>query len=448
MPKTFAIVNLGCAKNAVDGEGMGQVLLGAGLTVADPARADLVVVNTCGFIQAATDESVEELVAFAKRKRPGQLLVAAGCLAEKWGEGLRVELPEVDAVLGTRRWPEIAALVAESERGLRPTWTGGDGPEATLPRVRRTAHQASAYVKIADGCSSACAFCVIPLIKGPYRSRSVADVVAEASELAEQGVKELVLVAQDTTAYGRDRGERSGLVRLVEGVLAATPSVPWLRLMYAYPTHLDDDLLRMMAAEPRLVSYLDIPLQHAHPAALRRMRRPAGDPRQLVDHARALVPDLTIRSTFIAGFPGETDEEFDALLGFLEEARLDRVGVFAYSREEGAPAAAMAEQVPEAVKQRRVDEAMRLQRKISLARNRAQVGRVLAVLVEGTAPVEMKGRARRSKREVMVCGRSYRDAPEVDGLVFFPGKANPGEMVKVRISEALPYDLLGERVVG
>jgi ribosomal protein S12 methylthiotransferase len=281
------------------------------------------------------------------------------------------------------------------------------------------------------------------LLKGAYRSRPKDEIVAEARALGEQGVKELVLVAQDSTAYGRDRGERDGLVRLVEAILAAAPGVPWLRVMYAYPTHLDDAFLRLMASERRLLSYLDIPLQHAHPEVLRRMLRPAGDPRRLVEHVREQVPEVALRSTFIVGFPGETEEEYQSLLRFLGDAQLDRVGVFPYSQEEGASAATMAGQVPEDTKARRVEQAMLLQQGISLARNRAIVGHELDVLVEGTAPVERDGKGKR-RREVLACGRSYRDAPEVDGLVLFPGKAAPGELVRVAITEALPYDLLGK----
>ncbi len=443
MPKTYAIVSLGCAKNTVDAEGMEQVLRAAGyLPARDPARAEVILVNTCGFIQAASDESLSAIERFARRKRPGQLLIAAGCLAQRLGDTLLAELPEVDAVLGTRRWGEVADLVEAAQRGERPLWTGDGRPE---PQVRRLAREASAYVKIADGCSAGCAFCSIPLIKGPYRSRPYEQVVAEAAELARQGVQEIVLVAQDTTFYGRDRGERGALVRLLRGILAAAPGLPWLRLMYAYPGHVDDDLLQLMAAEPRLLPYVDLPLQHAHPDVLRRMRRPAGDPRQAVARIRQAVPDVAIRSTFIVGYPGETEAEFATLLRFLEEAQLDKVGVFAYSHEEGTAAAELAGQVPAEVAARRLDEAMRLQQGISFARNRAQVGRVLPVLVEGTAPLAGGGRGRR-RREVLVCGRSYRDAPEVDGLVVFRGQAKPGELVRVRISEALPYDLVGDLV--
>ncbi|MCL5111035.1 MAG: 30S ribosomal protein S12 methylthiotransferase RimO [Chloroflexi bacterium] len=446
MPKSFSVINLGCAKNEVDGEGLRQVLLAAGHTAAlSPAHADVVVVNTCGFIQAATDESLAELRRLAASKRPGQMLVAAGCLAERLGAQIAQEVPQVDAVLGTLRWGEIARLLeAAAGSGERPAWIGVGTPEPCVPRQ---AHGGSAYLKIADGCSAACAFCTIPAIKGPYRSRPEEDIVGEAAALAAQGVRELVLIAQDSTYYGRDRGERGALVRLLERLLAVTPAVPWLRLMYAYPTHLDGDLLRLMAAEPRLVPYLDLPLQHAHPDVLRRMGRPARDPLQLVAELRQAVPGLTLRSTFIVGFPGESDAEFGALLRFLEAVRLERVGVFAYSAEDGTPAAEMPGQVPEEAKQRRLGEAMRLQQNISLALNREQIGRTLDVLVEGRGRLERgPSRGHQRRGQVLVCGRSRRDAPEVDGLVFFPGAAQPGDMVRVRVTQALPYDLVGRQL--
>ena len=442
MPKTYAISTLGCAKNTVDSEGIAHLLRAAGyLPAGRPDMADVVVVNTCGFIKAATDESLAEIARLARAKRQGQLLVAAGCLAERLGNALREDLPAVDAVLGTRRWGEVASLIEEAGGGSRPCWTGEGKPE---PQVRRLARQASAYLKVADGCSAGCSFCSIPLIKGPYRSRPREQIVAEAADLAAQGVKEIVLVAQDTTAYGRDRGERDGLARLLGDLLAATPSVPWLRLMYAYPTHLDDRVLALMAREPRLLPYVDLPLQHANPAVLRRMRRPTIDPKELVARVRDAVPDVTLRSTFIVGFPGETEAEFESLLQFLEDARLDKVGVFAYSAEEGTIAAGLPDQIPDDVKRRRLDRAMRLQQRVSLEQNRRQIGRVLDVLVEGAAPVGRSGRGRVGA--ALVCGRSYRDAPEVDGLVLFRGRAKAGQLVRVRITRALAYDLVGEVV--
>lgn len=447
MSKTYSIVTMGCAKNTVDSEAMEQVLAADGFTPAkQPRWADVVIVNTCGFIQSATDESVDMLKQLARKKRKGQILVAAGCLAQKLGADLTRHVPQIDAVLGTRRWGEVAAIVREAQAGTRPCWTGGGAEE---PVVRRKAAGASAYLKIADGCDAGCAFCAIPLIKGPYRSRPREALVAEAADLARQGVRELILVAQDTTAYGRDRGERDGLLRLVEQILAAGPGLEWLRLMYAYPTHLDEDLLRLMATEPRLLPYVDIPLQHAHPEVLRRMRRPVLDPRVVVERIRRHVPEAAIRTTFIVGYPGETEEEFASLLRFIEQARLDRVGVFAYSAEAGTVAAELPGQVPADVAQRRVEAAMLAQQQVSLDINRSFVGKTLDVLVEGTSEVEMAatgGGKRRARRSVLTCGRSYRDAPEVDGLVLFPAEARPGEMVRVRVSEALPYDLLGERV--
>lgn len=446
MPISFCVVNLGCAKNSVDGEGLQQVLLSAGYVVAETAdRADVVVVNTCGFIQAATDESLAMLADLARRKRQGQLLVAAGCLAERLGPDLPRRVPAIDAVLGTRRWSEVADLVAAAARGERPQYTGVGAPE---PRLARAATGATAYLKIADGCSAGCAFCAIPAIKGPYRSRPEDMITAEAVDLAAQGVQELVLIAQDCTAYGRERGQGGSLVGLLKRLLAAVPDVPWLRLMYAYPSHVDDALLTLMAGESRLLPYLDLPLQHAHPEVLRRMRRPAGDPRQLVARIREAVPGIVLRSTFIVGYPGETEGEFATLLRFLDEARLERVGIFPYSAEEGTPAAALADQVPDDVRQRRLDEAMRLQQRISLDRNREQVGKILDVLVEGRAELveaerQKRGRNGRRRRR-LVRGRSYRDAPEVDGLVFFEGNAVAGDMVQIRVTRALPYDLVGD----
>ncbi|MHB1133881.1 MAG: 30S ribosomal protein S12 methylthiotransferase RimO [Chloroflexota bacterium] len=444
--KSFAVVNLGCPKNEVDAEGLEQVLLRAGYSPApSPEMADIVVVNTCGFIQAATDESLNTIATLAAGKRQGQLLVAAGCLAQRLGGTLIQQVEAVDAVLGTLRWGEIGELLAAAERGERPVWTG-EGPVA--PAVPRLARGASAYLKIADGCSAACAFCAIPSIKGSYRSRPEDDIVREARQLAEGGVRELVLIAQDTTFYGRDRGERNALVPLVRRLLDAVPDVPWLRLMYAYPTHVDDDLLSLMAAEPRLLPYADLPLQHAHTDVLRRMGRPTSDPLALVTRMRDAVPGLALRSAFIVGFPGETDEEFGTLLRFLEQARLERVGVFAYSPEADTRAVTLPEQVPSATKARRLDEAMRLQQGISLALNREQIGRVLTVLIEGEAPLVMPARRgrRQSRPRMLTCGRSYRDAPEVDGLVLLESPAQPGEMVQVRVTRALPYDLVGTRL--
>ncbi len=438
----FYVETLGCPKNLVDAQAMARTLESMGhRAVDDPRRADLLLVNTCGFVEDARRESLGALRRLARAKRRGQWLVAAGCLSQYWGESLSGKIPGVDALLGTRRWSEIGALLSELEktpahRGREVYARLGDPPETTEAAGAGYARQgASAYVKIADGCSAPCAFCAIPLIKGPASSRPVEAIVSEAAGLVRQGVREIVLVAQDTTAYGRDRGEPDALPGLIDAILQAAPDLHWLRLMYTYPGHVSPRLVERMVGDARVCHYLDLPLQHAHPAVLRRMLRPADvdRTRRLVDDLRAAMPDLALRSTFIVGFPGETDAEFQALAGFLEEIRFDHVGVFRYSPEEGTAAAALPGPVSEQVKAERYEWLMGLQQQISRERNAAQVGRTLQVLVEGQG-------------DGLSVGRSYRDAPEVDGLVFFPGEVEAGEIVPVQITGAAEYDLFGEAV--
>jgi ribosomal protein S12 methylthiotransferase len=436
----YYLESLGCPKNLVDAHGMSRLLKQMGhRPVEEPHQAQLLIVNTCGFIEDAREESLDELRQLARQKRPGQALVAAGCLPQYWGEALLKAVPGVDALLGTRRWSEIGVLIAglaggASERrqpslallGEPSLDAGGVGP--------RTARQeATAYLKIAEGCSAPCAFCAIPLIKGPAASRPAGAVVADAVELVRQGVREIVLIAQDTTAYGRDRGERDALPGLVEAILDAAPGLQWLRLMYAYPGHVSPRLIEVMAGDARVCHYLDLPLQHAHPDTLRRMKRPANvkRTRHLIADLREAMPDIALRTSFIVGYPGETEAEFKALLDFVAASRFDRVGVFLYSPEEGTPAASLPDPVPEEVKAERYDRLMALQQGISLELNRAQVGRTLDVLVEGQG-------------DGLSVGRSYRDAPEIDGMVIVPGEVPVGEMVPARITGAMEYDLIGE----
>lgn len=459
----FWIYTLGCPKNEVDSEGLSRVLIDAGHQLAgSPDEADIVVVNTCGFIEAARHESLELLreVAALKGahsyKRPNggrggrpsrgaakaaKMLIAAGCLAERYGERLSTEIDGIDAILGTRRWAEVARVVERVRHDERPCWIGA-GDEPT--RIDRTATSPSAYVKIADGCDAGCTFCAIPSIKGPYRSRPMPAVIDEIRQLVERGVKEVVLIAQDTTAYGRDLGLRDGLAELLDSIVEQVPELPWIRLLYAYPQFITPRLLETMARHQRVLRYVDLPLQHAHPRVLKRMSRPHGDPREVVARLRTALPEVALRTTFIVGFPGETEDEFRALLEFIEDARFDRVGVFTYSAEEGTPAATMPGQVPERVKRRRYDRAMRLQQKISLELNRQWVGRSLDVLVEGQVEAEESNEAGTLGQWV---GRSFRDAPEIDGLVFVEGQAAVGRIVPVHITGALEYDLVG-RVVA
>lgn len=441
MPR-FYLITLGCPKNVVDSEGIHRQMVAAGFEPTDrPRRADVLIVNTCGFIGDALDESLATLGELASAKRPGQVLVAAGCLSERDGETLFAKVKGIDAILGTRRWAEIAGLVEQARTTReRLAWTGDPAdapsgpwcPDAPMPRV---AGQASAYLKIADGCSATCAFCTIPRIKGPYRSRRMDAILAEAKALADSGAREIILIAQDTTSYGRDMGN-GGLPRLLRALSAELPSVPWIRVMYAYPQFVTPELIDVMARLPNVCRYLDMPLQHAHPDVLKRMRRPSDMDavRRLLDSLRQALPDIALRTTFIVGYPGETEAQFQALLDFMAEARFDHVGVFRYSREPGTPAADLPGQVPEGVKRARYEQAMALQQEISRARNAALVGRVLDVLVDGAG-------------DGISVGRTYRDAPEIDGLVLMPGELPVGSFVRARITGAMEYDLLGE-VVG
>jgi ribosomal protein S12 methylthiotransferase len=435
----FYLESLGCPKNLVDAQGMARLLKRLGhLPVGDPSQAQVLIVNTCGFIEDAREESLGELRELARSKGAGQVLVAAGCLSQRWGRRLARDVPGVDALLGTRRWHEIGSLVRGLQRsGDRPSRDAvmllGD-PRQADDDIDRVAWQgATAYLKIADGCSAPCAFCAIPLIKGPAASRTAGAVVEDAVTLVRQGIKEIILIAQDTTAYGLDRGERDALPGLMEAILQAAPELGWLRLMYTYPGRVSPRLIEVLANDARVCHYLDLPLQHAHPDVLRRMRRPSDvdRTRQLIADLRAAIPDVALRTSFIVGYPGETEAEFRALLDFVAEIRFDRVGVFLYSPEEETAAAALPDPTPEEVKAERYEQLMALQQGISLGINQTQVGRTLDVLIEGQG-------------DGLSVGRSYRDAPEIDGLVLLPGDLAAGEMVPVRITQATEYDLIGE----
>jgi ribosomal protein S12 methylthiotransferase len=432
---SFYLVSLGCPKNLVDSTALATLLERAGyIAVDDPEEADLLIVNTCGFIAPAREESFAALQELALNKRPGQRLIAAGCYAQRSPQELAAVLPSIDGLLGTRRWAEIVPFVeqVEASPAARPCFAGESrGGVSDIHHV--AAQGASAYLKIADGCSHTCAFCAIPLIKGRAVSRSPEAILADARWLAERAVQEIILIAQDTTVYGHDLGMREGLAGLLERLAMAVPEVPWLRLMYAYPGRISEQLIETMASHSQIVPYLDLPLQHAHPAVLRRMRRPANvaKVRRTIERLRAALPEIAIRTTFLVGFPGESEAEFQTLLDFVAEMEFDRVGVFTYSHEEGTPAARLADNVPPGLKKERRERLMQIQQPISLAKNQAHVGRTLDVLIEG-------------QDEGLSVGRSYRDAPEVDGLVLAQADLPVGQIVPLRITEALEYDLLGE----
>ena len=430
-----ALITLGCPKNLVDAEAMAVVLRDAGWATASRADdADVIIVNTCGFIQPAVAESMDAIRELAAAKRPGQRLIVAGCLAERSAGAIVQAAPAVDAVLGTLRWAEIAEVLrlpAQTEPRILT------GPGSARPTIDRVATGSSAYIKISEGCDAACAFCTIPTIKGGQISRPMAALVAEAAELARRGVHELVLIGQDTTSYGRDLGLDDGLATLLGAICDAIPEHLWLRCMYAYPTRLSDRLLATMRERPQLVEYLDMPLQHSHPDVLGRMGRPRGDALRLLDRVRTAVPEVAIRSTFIVGFPGETDAEFEHLLAFLRTARLDRVGIFEFSSEPGTPAAVMPNQVPGEVMRERAQQVAALQEELSRQALRALVGTEMPVLIEGA--VERPGR----NRGCTVVGRSRRDAPEVDGLVYVREPVRSPAFVRVRIDSSSAHDLYG-----
>ena len=457
----FHIITLGCPKNQVDSEGMSSILAAQGHThVAHVSDADVIVVNTCSFIAAAREETLAVLHEVAARKTPGQYLVAAGCMAESHG-ALVAAAPGVDALLSTREWMRIgdviqalrhepAVAAPSATREIIPLTSAPASPaDLSVPGayadwrtapIRRHVAGPSAYLKISDGCNLRCAFCTIPSFKGDMRSKAPGAILGEAQQLVAAGVKEIVLVAQHLTDYGRDLGLKNGLALLLDELCAVLPEDRWVRLMYAYPHGIDERLIATMARHPQICRYLDMPLQHAHPETLRRMRRPPDSDRtrRLIADLRAAMPDIALRSTFIVGFPGETNTEFRALTAFLEEVQFDRVGVFRYSREPGTPAASLSDQIPQRVIERRWHTIMRLQQGISRRCNHRWVGRVIRVLVEGQGLTD-DGRP-------LSVGRSFRDAPEVDGQVLCWGTAAAGTFVDVRVTQALDYDLWGEVV--
>ena len=435
------MVSLGCPKNQMDAELMLARLRDAGYEItAESGLADVVVVNTCGFIEDAKKEAIDNILEFAQLKKEGQIrgIVVTGCLAQRYQDELARELPECDGVLGLGANADIVEAVDTVLSGGKAVsfpdrcrWVL-DGPRLlTTPSF-------FAYMRIADGCNNRCAYCAIPLIRGDLRSREMDSLVREAEGLAAQGVRELVLVAQDTTMYGQDLAGRSLLPELLER-LCAVDGLRWIRLLYCYPEHITDELLSVMRRQPKVLRYLDVPLQHCSGRVLRAMNRP-GDRESLTalfGRIREALPGVVLRTTILVGFPGETEADFEELCAFIKELRFERLGCFAFSSEEGTPAASMPGQIPETVKSRRRDIVMQTQERIADAYNQAQLGKTLDVLVE-------------SFDRYAECwfGRSAADAPDIDGKVFFTTKTRvaPGDLIRVRITDCLDWDLLGERV--
>jgi ribosomal protein S12 methylthiotransferase len=433
--KNYYLVSLGCAKNSVDSESMAALLNQSGYRPVDkPGQAGVMIVNTCGFIAQAREESLAVLQELAEAKKSGQLLVAAGCLTERSRQLMLDRIDGVDGFIGTRRWMDILDLLEEMKQ--EPHTPRYHLPEAaTVGKDEKGVHRAalqgaSAYLKIADGCRRPCAFCSIPLIKGTTVSRPMEAIVADAAALQEAGVQELILIAQDTTDYGHDLGLQDGLVKLLKKMLPAVPQIPWVRLLYAYPGYVTDGLIELMASQPQLLHYMDIPLQHAAPDMLKRMKRPSDMDwvNRTIAKMRNAMPDLALRTTFIVGYPGETESEFQTLLDFIEETKFDHVGAFTFSFEPGTASEPLGDPIPEEVKQERLERLMKLQEKISLGRNQSFIGRGLDVLIEGSG-------------DGISVGRSYRDAPEIDGMVIIEEEVEGGQIIPVQVTGAMTHDL-------
>jgi ribosomal protein S12 methylthiotransferase len=434
------IVTLGCAKNEVDSEEIAGVLSQAGYAVDGTARkTDVTVINTCGFLESAKEESIAAIRAAIRERTAGRTgsVIVAGCLVQRLGEDLKKLAPGADLYVGVGQMGRFDQIVGETI-GRRDGHVQVTPPEhlwADVTTRTRTGKPWSAYLKVSEGCDHQCTFCTIPSFRGKHVSKPLERVLQEANHLARTGTREINLIAQDVTQYGYDLYREFTLPKLLRE-LNGIDGLDWIRILYFYPNRLTDEVIEAMATLPKVAKYIDIPLQHAHPDVLRRMKRPWDGERylKLFENVRAAIPEVAIRTTFIVGFPGETDEEFNYLLEFMEAAKLDRVGVFPFSREPGTPSHDMDGQISLKVKNERVDRLMRKQQKISLAVNQSWVGRSLPVLID-------------ERQGDWWVGRSFRDAPEIDGLVFCRGDAAPGQMVQVAVDAAEPYDLYG-RIEG
>lgn len=449
---TVHLTSLGCPKNLVDSEVMLGLLLEQGFTpVSEPEEADILLVNTCGFIQSAVEEGIDTILGLIELKKSSSArVVVAGCMVKRYGADLVKELPEVDLFLGTEEVATIGdrlrALVAGGSCATLPGAADRFREQSEIPpflmnsdlprRLATPLHRA--YLKVTEGCDNRCSYCLIPSIRGALRSRALPDILREARGLAAAGVKELTLVAQDLTAYGLDLRGAPKLPELLNGLLRDT-NIPWIRLLYLYPSRVKLDLIALVAEEPRILPYFDLPFQHVSDRVLKAMNRPYGEAviRELVGEIRRTLPEAAIRSTFMVGFPGEEEEDMERLAAFMADCRLDHVGIFTYFNEEGCAAAVLPRQCPDELKEQRRDRLMALQAEISLAANLARVGRVEEVLVEGVS----------GESELLLEGRTRYQAPEVDGCVYIAdGQCRAGELVRVKITEAHPYDLVGEIV--
>jgi len=442
MNKSVFISTLGCSKNLVDSEVMLNILLENGLQKVDsPRLADIAVINTCGFIESAKEESINEILEIAKYKQIGKLkyLIVTGCLSQRYSEELKKELPEVDSFLGTTSFEHIYNIIQGLELGENNSLIL-DINHDLKPDSKRSllTEKYTAFLKIAEGCDNLCTYCIIPKLRGKYRSRKLEDIVKEAKELAASGVKEIIIIAQDTTKYGMDIYNEKSLPRLLRE-LNAIEDLNWIRFLYSYPEDIDLDLILAVKESDKVCSYFDMPIQHSHDQVLKRMNRKTTGKHieDTIALIRAHIPEAVLRTTLITGFPGETDEEFDALYDFVKKIEFDRLGVFAYSKEEGTPAAIMSGQVAEEIKEERKNKIMQLQQEISLRKNQALLGKDFEVIIEKEIEPNLYE------------ARSYRDVPEIDGIIYVKALAshNEGEFTKVTIKDAMEYDLLGDEII-
>ena len=450
----LGLISLGCPKNLVDSEVMLGIIEKYHIEITnDPEAAEIIIVNTCGFIESAKQESIDTILSMAAYKTEGgcRYLIVTGCLAQRYAQELFQDMPEVDAIVGTNVYKDIAQVIERVMQGQRVlhlsetdfekiNLEGLQGNERNLPDPRKlTTPPYMAYLKIAEGCDNFCSFCAIPLIRGRYTSKPYEQIMAEARELVERGVKELIVIAQDTTRYGQDLYGKLRLAELLHD-LNALPGLKWIRVLYSYPNTFNDELIEAYATLPKVCHYVDLPLQHASDRLLHAMRRrdKLSETKKLLKKLRERIPDIVIRTTFIVGFPGETEEDFAILKEFVTEQKFENAGVFQYSQEENTVAATLPEQIPEETKQERYDELMAIQAGISEDVHRSMEDRELEVVVEGYE----------SEEENLVAARSYREAPDIDGSIFVenaPG-LNPGDFIRVRIEQGFAYEVVATRV--
>ncbi|MZH04058.1 MAG: 30S ribosomal protein S12 methylthiotransferase RimO [Nitrospinae bacterium] len=441
--KKVGMVSLGCPKNTVDSERVLGDLVSSGYDLTQNEEdAEIIIVNTCGFIESAKKESVDTILEMARKKIDGKCrqLIVTGCLAERHTQELLDEIPEIDHLLGVGQYPQLKNILKENESDFNNrnhVATPAEFYESYTDRLMTTAFY-TAYLKISEGCSNRCAFCIIPKMRGPMRSRSPESILAETENLAQRGVKELNIISQDTTMYGIDLAMKDGLVRLLRE-MSNVKGVEWIRLLYCYPTFINSGLIDYLASEEKVCRYIDVPLQHTHDEILKSMKRQEteGDVRKMLDELRLKIPDISLRTTFITGFPGETEEHFKHMLRFLCEMEFDHVGIFTYSDEEGTTAYDYPDRVPEEVKLERKNILMEFQKEIVLRKNKEKVGQVESVLVEGFDAQE----------NYIMTGRLASQAPDIDGQVILEKcEAEPGEIIPMRITAAVDYDLVAEPV--